>query len=130
MKGPRTGNNRKIIPCFRDQKKAKKKRRRRRRRGNHCLRCCNFTIDITTHHVLPQRFFQGAGPKIPLCERCHRELEGLLPQYPRLEKFEYFAITQAWLAGKGDKQLVVLRGVIEQLNGVLNPVSIAEAMSA
>lgn len=39
-----------------------------------CERCGN-TKHLTEHHILPRRWFGGAGPKCILCRRCHDELE-------------------------------------------------------
>ena len=42
-----------------------------------CLRC-KFEGDIQRHHILPKRWFHGAGDIAHLCPPCHMEIEKLI----------------------------------------------------
>ena len=54
----------------------------------------------THHHVLPKRFFMGAGETIELCRQCHNELEKLIPAHIQLEIPEYRKIVQVFIKNK------------------------------
>ena len=41
---------------------------------------CEQVGKLTTHHVLPKRYFNGEGRKIKICWICHTQLELDIPQ--------------------------------------------------
>lgn len=62
----------------------------------HCQACGNEYVSednhkrLTTHHVYPQRYFHGKGPKEYVCQNCHTELDKYwIPLKPKLTKPKY-----------------------------------------
>lgn len=51
----------------------------------------------TKHHVLPRRFFNGKGPILYLCRKCHDAIERILPQNVELHPDDYLQITKEFL---------------------------------
>lgn len=59
----------------------------------------------TTHHIWPQKFYGGQGPKIDLCMDCHCELHREIPRLVMLEPSEYQEILDLFLFAKRVPQL-------------------------
>lgn len=60
--------------------------------GNCPVKTCNQMTALTTHHILPKRFFGKTPFVVRLCQRCHTELERKIPNKQQLTPHQYFAI--------------------------------------
>lgn len=64
-----------------------------------CPKCHTIQL-LTRHHVFPRRYYPKHNESVlMLCEKCHQEIERILPYNRKLHKDEYLTITSAWLAG-------------------------------
>jgi len=69
-----------------------------------CCSKCGKPDDLSEHHILPQRWFNGDGKVIVLCRRCHDEIERRIHNAEKtngrmpLEREEYFLITIDFLS--------------------------------
>lgn len=100
---------------------------RRRRRGpmsinpGWCMACISHTNHLTVHHVFPQRFFHGHGPKIDLCDHCHQRLERWIPKSQQLPPWLYIAIVRGFLfLGHSPKQRIVVDQPMQVVDRLLN----------
>jgi len=64
-----------------------------------CTKCLRRT-NLTTHHELPRRFFDGEGAIIMLCRKCHDKIETIIPNEKKLEKKDYRQITKNFLENR------------------------------
>ena len=78
-----------------------------------CQKCGELKI-ITTHHILPKRFFGANEATLRICRDCHDEIEEILPRNRELTKAEYFEIHKAWLK---DKCITIIEEEKEVING-------------
>lgn len=62
-----------------------------------CCKCLEIK-PATRHHIYPRRFYDGAGPLLWLCRKCHDALERIIPQYTRLHKQDYLQLTREFLS--------------------------------
>lgn len=69
----------------------------KKKKGNlmPCPKCRELKV-LHRHHFLPQRFY-GKNPfYIRLCDKCHEEVEKLIPE-ERLPAVEYFEIIYCFI---------------------------------
>ena len=63
-----------------------------------CPKC--FVVNVLQgHHVLPRRFFGRNEHRLYLCEKCHVEIEAILPRHYRMSENDYYELHKKWLAG-------------------------------
>lgn len=64
-----------------------------------CPKCLTLERG-TRHHVYPYRFFGNGldAPILYLCERCHQEIEKIIPRHEQLEPEEYIELVREFLA--------------------------------
>lgn len=81
-----------------------------------CSKCGKIlhkaTADITgtlqQHHILPRCFFKGSGWTVPMCSKCHREIEIIYLRAEKcvrgkrnqLEEFKYYNLYYQYIWGK------------------------------
>ena len=66
----------------------------------HCPHCKNRYSDdrrCTVHHVMPLRFYHNSFICINLCEKCHQELERMIPEKKLMHLNFYFDVVNRFL---------------------------------
>jgi hypothetical protein len=76
----------------------RKKRGKKKSKKGICPKC-GAKCNLTTHHILPKRFWHGSGNTLLICRDCHDKLETHIPWKPRLTKEEYLRIVNDFLKG-------------------------------
>ena len=72
-----------------------KKKRKCSANYGRCPKCGEVEL-LTRHHFLPRRYF-GENPFIiKICQKCHDEVELLIPEY-RLSACDYFEIAYCFI---------------------------------
>lgn len=71
-----------------------------------CCKCFK-KCKAQRHHVFPIRFFGSNNSILFVCDKCHKEIENILPKKFVYSEAQYIEIHQAWLKGykpivKGD----------------------------
>ena len=62
---------------------------------------CMKVAPLTRHHLTPKRFFHKKNNKniIYLCEKCHAEIEIIIPRWRKLTEESYFELHKQWIRG-------------------------------
>ena len=64
-----------------------------------CVKCLKVR-PLQRHHLLPLRFFGRNKSTLFLCDKCHKEIEAILPQQRKLRQSEYISLHWQWLQHK------------------------------
>lgn len=78
------------------------------RNYGQCVKCGKF-FNLTTHHVLPKRYWHGMGEVAFLCRKCHDLLEEAIFQTEKLPQEIYQAIFTEFLEGESGDDSVLHR---------------------
>ncbi len=72
-----------------------------------CEKCKKYVFDLTTHHVIPQRFKKprNGDPLLMLCRNHHTLIEKLIPQRLRLSNKEYIRLANKFIEGVYDDEV-------------------------